>query len=54
MDLYANKKIKITKNALTGEELVILTNKHLNNDSILGKNNGSKIVFSGRKFYSTK
>jgi hypothetical protein len=27
MDLYANKKIKITKNALTGEELLTLTNK---------------------------
>jgi hypothetical protein len=28
MDLYANKKIKITKNAVTGKELLNLYEKH--------------------------
>jgi len=45
MDLYANKKIKITKNATTGEELWTITNKQLN------KNNGSNL---GKRFYTTK
>jgi hypothetical protein len=48
MDLYANKKIKFTKNVLTGEELLTLTNKHSN------KNNGFNLNNLGKKYYSTK
>ena len=36
MDLYANKKIKISKNALTGQETLILYEKH--SDNIKGVN----------------
>lgn len=36
MDLYANKKIKITKNALTGKEILFLYDKH--SDNIAGVN----------------
>jgi hypothetical protein len=28
MDLYANKKIKITKNAITGKDVLFLSDKH--------------------------
>jgi hypothetical protein len=49
MDLYANKKIKITKNALTGEELLNITNKHL----VKNKDFNLK-PFLSKKFYSTK
>jgi DNA polymerase type B, organellar and viral len=45
MDLYANKKIKITRNAVTGEELLTITNKQPI------KNSGFNL---GKKFYSTK
>jgi hypothetical protein len=47
MDLYANKKIKITKNTITGEDLLTLTNKHSY------KNNGFNLGDS-KKYYSTK
>lgn len=36
MDMYANKKIKITKNALTGKEILFLYDKH--SDKIAGVN----------------
>ena len=50
MDLYANKKIKITKNALTGSETFVLYNKHTNNIA------GVKVTKDSlnKKFYSTK
>jgi hypothetical protein len=35
MDLYANKKIKITNNALTGSELITLRDKHSENNTAL-------------------
>jgi hypothetical protein len=41
------KKIKITKNALTGEELLTFTNKHSN------KNNGFNLGKKKNFFYST-
>jgi hypothetical protein len=49
MDMYANKKIKITKNALTGKEILFLYDKH--SDKIAGVN--IKNEFSNKKFYST-
>ena len=50
MDLYANKKIKITKNVLTKSETFILYNKHTNNIA------GVKVKKDSlnKKFYSTK
>jgi hypothetical protein len=48
MDLYANKKIKITKNALTGRDTLTLYEKHSDVKSTLKP----KIV--NKKFYSTK
>ena len=59
MDLYANKKIKITKNTLTGEETLILTNKHsVKNNSMLSLKTFSTFTSSSfraedKKFYST-
>jgi hypothetical protein len=49
MDLYANKNIKISKNAISGEETLILYEKHSNN--IAGVN--LKKDFLNKKFYST-
>jgi len=49
MDSYANKtKIKITKNALTGKELLLLYDKH--SDQITGVNIKNDL---NTKFYST-
>jgi hypothetical protein len=49
MDLYANKKIKISINALTGEETLLVSEKHLDN-----KLSNTRKVFFNTKFYSTK
>ena len=49
MDLYANKNIKITKNALTGKEISILYEKH--SEKISGVN--LKKASLNKKFYST-
>jgi DNA polymerase type B, organellar and viral len=50
MDLYANKKIKITKNALTGTEILFLYEK--GSDKISGLK--FKKDSLNKKFYSTK
>jgi hypothetical protein len=46
--LYANKKIKITKNALTGRDTLTLHDKRSNGKSSL------KPEIVNKKFYSTK
>jgi hypothetical protein len=50
MDLLANKKIKIIKNALTGEEIIVLSNIKLKNTSPLSAPNRS---LPSNRFYST-
>jgi len=50
MDLYANKRIKITKNALSGKETLLLYDKH--SDNIAGIK--FKKDYLNKKFYSTK
>jgi hypothetical protein len=49
MDLYANKKIKITKNALTGKEIVFLYDK--NSNKLAGVS--FKKDSLNKRFYST-
>ena len=50
MDLYTNKRIKITKNALTGRETLILSEKHSGtNTELKFKNSELK-----KRFYSCK
>jgi metal-dependent hydrolase (beta-lactamase superfamily II) len=50
MDLYANKNIKITRNALTGRDLLTLSEKH--SDKKRGLN--FKKASLNKKFYTTK
>ena len=56
MDLYANKKIKITRDTLTGEELLELKDKQSYNSN-RARNDKKGVLLSGgfssKKFYST-
>ena len=49
MDLYANKKIKITKDTTTGRNILTMTDKEVIND--LKKRNQK--MLEGKRFYST-
>jgi hypothetical protein len=49
MDLYANRKIKITKNALTGQVISILYDKHSNNIAEVK----FKKDYLNKRYYST-
>ena len=51
MDLYANKRIKITKNAISGDETFILYEKH--SEKIAGVKFKIKNDSLNKKFYST-
>lgn len=50
MDLYANKKFKITRNALTREDTLIVREKHLDKNKEFNLKKG----FLNKNFYSTK
>ena len=54
LDLYANKKIKITKNALSGEELLEMSDKQsLGRNKIKFNNKSSDLARGGTRPYTT-